>query len=229
MKFQQVSRFRATAVAVAFVLAGCQTQPMGIDEMAGRTNRSVPNKSSGLSPAMADAAARAQGNASPDSARIYKGTGVVVKGMEPGGKLPAGPAAQPAGGGVILNFEAADLREVVRNILGDILNENYTIDPAVGGSVTIRTSTGIPRDALTATLETLLRANGATMVKNGGLYPGRAAGRGRARQHGAAARQFDACAAVGIFGADRSAALRGREGNDAAAGAFRQGRAGGAR
>ena len=76
---------------------------------------------------------------------------------------------QPASGGVILNFEAADLREVVRNILGDILNENYTIDPAVGGTVTIRTSTGIPRDALTATLETLLRANGATMVRNGNL------------------------------------------------------------
>jgi general secretion pathway protein D len=94
----------------------------------------------------------------------------VVKGMQAGGKLPPGAAVQPAGGGVILNFEAADLREVVRNILGDILNENYTIDPAVGGSVTIRTSTGIPREALTATLETLLRANGATMVKNGGLY-----------------------------------------------------------
>ena len=77
---------------------------------------------------------------------------------------------QPAGGGVVLNFEGADLREVVRNILGDILNENYTIDPAVGGTVTIRTSTGIPRDALPATLETLLRMNGATMVKNGGLY-----------------------------------------------------------
>jgi general secretion pathway protein D len=75
-----------------------------------------------------------------------------------------------AGGGVVLNFEGADLREVVRNILGDILNENYTIDPAVGGTVTIRTSTGIPRDALAATLETLLRANGATMVRNGGLY-----------------------------------------------------------
>ena len=228
MKLQHVSRFRANAVAVAFALAGCQTQPMGIDEMAGRTNPSVPNNSSGLSPAMADAAARAQGNASPDSARIYKGTGVVVKGMQPGGKLPARTRCAAAGGGVILNFEAADLREVIRNILGDILNENYTIDPAVGGSVTIRTSTSIPRDALTATLETLLRANGATMVKNGGMYqvvPQAVAVRGNTVP---AARQFDPRAAVGILRADCSAALRGREGNDAAAGAIRQGRAGGA-
>ena len=167
-KFQHVSRFRAVAAIVVFALAGCQTAPMGQDEVGGRSTRSVPNKEEGLS--IAEAVARQQAAGQSDSARIYKGTGVVVKGMQPGGNLPPGPSVQPAGGGVILNFEAADLREVIRNILGDILNENYTIDPAVGGTVTIRTSTGIPRDALTATLETLLRANGATMVKNGGLY-----------------------------------------------------------
>jgi general secretion pathway protein D len=171
MKPQQVSRLCATAAVAAFVLAGCQSDPIGADAVVGPPGPSNSNKSeSALSPAMADAAARAQADSGRDTARIYKGTGVVVKGMQPGGALPPGPVVQPAGGGVILNFEAADLREVVRNILGDILNENYTIDPAVGGTVTIRTSTGIPRDALTATLETLLRANGATMVKNGGLY-----------------------------------------------------------
>src|SRR5207248_3857196 len=80
------------------------------------------------------------------------------------------PPAQATGAGIVLNFEGADLREVVRNILGDILNESYTIDPAVGGQVTIRTSTGIPREALPSTLETLLRMNGATMVREGGIY-----------------------------------------------------------
>jgi general secretion pathway protein D len=102
---------------------------------------------------------------------MIKGTGVLVRGQQQGGGLPAGPVVtQQAGGGVVLNFEAADLREVVRNILGDILNESYTIDASVGGQVTIRTSSGIPREALVATLETLLRMNGATMVKDGGLY-----------------------------------------------------------
>ena len=75
----------------------------------------------------------------------------------------------PAGGGnVVLNFEGADLREVVKNILGDILEEAHD-RRAVGGVVTIRTSSGIPRDATPATLETLLRMNGATMVKEGAL------------------------------------------------------------
>ena len=91
MKLQQVSRFRATAAIVAFALAGCQTGPMGADEVAGRSNRSTPNKSDGLATTSADAAARTQAGATADSARLYKGSGVVVKGMQPGGKLPPGP------------------------------------------------------------------------------------------------------------------------------------------
>ncbi len=98
----------------------------------------------------------------------------------------------------MLNFEGADLREVVRNILGDILNESYTIDAAVGGQVTIRTSSGIPREALPATLETLLRMNGATMVKEDGLYKVAAERGRRARQRHAAARQLAALAAAGF-------------------------------
>ena len=129
----------------------------------------------------------------------------------------------------MLNFEGADLREVIRNILGDILNENYTIDPAVGGTVTIRTSSGIPRDALPATLETLLRMNGATMVKEGGLYkivPQAAAVRGNVTpQLGNSARALP----PGLLGADRAAALRRRARDAAHPRAVRQGCAGGAR
>ena len=75
---------------------------------------------------------------------MFKGTGVVVKGQRPGGAVPASPPVQQTGGGIVLNFEGADLREVIRNVLGDILNESYTIDAAVGGQVTIRTTAGHP-------------------------------------------------------------------------------------
>ena len=121
-----------------------------------------------MSPALADAAGRT--GKPDDRARVFKGTGIVVKGQQPGGGLP--PAARRrsrSGGAVVLNFEAADLRDVVRNILTDILNACYTIDPAVGGQVTIRTTPGIPREALPATLEMLLRMNGAAMVKEAGI------------------------------------------------------------
>ena len=155
--------------ALALALAACQTQPPAPD--AAPKARASNQDGTGVSPELADAAARARNANAPDPSRVFKGTGVVVKGQQIGGALPpAAPQAQVTGSGIVLNFEGADLREVVRNILGDILNESYTIDPAVGGQVTIRTSTGIPREALPATLETLLRMNGATMVKEGGLY-----------------------------------------------------------
>src|SRR5437762_13992626 len=94
----------------------------------------------------------------PEQSRLYKGTGVLVAGQEEGGDVPPIQKPPPAqGSAVTLNFEAADIREVVRNILGDILNESYTIDPAAGRTVTIRTTPAIPCHSLHATLELLLR------------------------------------------------------------------------
>jgi general secretion pathway protein D len=118
----------------------------------------------------------------PEQSRIYKGTGILVQGQAEGGDVPPAPGARPQPGpAVTLNFEGADIRDVVRNILGDILNESYTIDPTVGGTVTIRTTSGIPREALPATMEMLLRMNGATMTKESGIWkilPAAAAVRG---------------------------------------------------
>ncbi|MFO1322729.1 MAG: type II secretion system secretin GspD [Burkholderiales bacterium] len=171
----QRTPLRAAAFgAFALIAAGCQAPAPGPGETPPTPREVLTKGSSPLSPALADATARAQ--AGPPSqeeklrAHIYKGTGVVVRGQTPGGGLPPAQPVQAVGNTVVLNFEGADLREVVRYILGDTLNETYTIDPAVGGTVTIRTSSGIPREALPATLETLLRMNGATMVKSGGIY-----------------------------------------------------------
>ena len=120
--------------AIPLALAACATSQPAPDP-APR-----PRNTKTLSPALAEAASRAT-SPTDDRARIYRGTGVVVKGQEAGGGLPNATGVQGvAGGGVVLNFEAADLREVIRNVLGDILNESYTIDAAVGGQVTIRTT-----------------------------------------------------------------------------------------
>jgi general secretion pathway protein D len=180
METKMTRRFSATwtpALVAALLVGGCATPQEDAGGASATAQRTSPLRTSNAiatSPALADAAQRAQTPGLPtadEKARLFKGTGVVVKGQQPGGGLPPAPPATPqAGGAVVLNFEGADLREVVRNILGDILNESYTLDPAVGGQVTIRTSSGIPREALIATLETLLRMNGATMVKEAGLY-----------------------------------------------------------
>ena len=149
------------------LLAGCATPKTGDGSTPGA--RGAQKGDVVAVPTPAAVGADAQARAAAD-ARIYRGTGIVVKGQLPGGDLPPGQVTAVTGGGVVLNFEGADLREVIRNILGDILGESYTIDPAVGGQVTIRTTTGIPREALPSTLEMLLRMNGASMVKEGSLY-----------------------------------------------------------
>ena len=164
---------RNSLLALFFVLPlllnSCATIQDSPSEARMRPNRTTTLIES-MSASRAVERAKSSSTDTAENVRVFKGTGVLVKGQLPGGGLPVGPVTQPAGGGVVLNFEGADLREVIRNILGDILGESYTIDPAVGGQVTIRTTSGIPREALPATLETLLRMNGATMVKEGGLF-----------------------------------------------------------
>ena len=160
-----IRNFSLPAVlAVALLIVGCATATKDKDVTPLRVR---PMQSTTLITPPADARPEGSG----EDAKLFKGTGQFVKGQLPGGGMPAGaPGAVASGPAVTLNFEGADLREVVRNILSDILNESYTIDPQVGGSVTIRTTTGIPREALPATLEMLLRSNGAAMIKEAGVW-----------------------------------------------------------
>jgi general secretion pathway protein D len=155
MDMTMKNRLPALCAAVsiaALLVASCATPPADSGSAKPPSTSTAAHRVSPvISPALDEAARRTRlpsPDPADDAARIYKGTGVVVKGQVPGGGLPPAAAAQVGGGNVVLNFEGADLREVVKNILGDILNEAYTIDAAVGGVVTIRTSSGIPRDAL---------------------------------------------------------------------------------
>jgi general secretion pathway protein D len=83
---------------------------------------------------------------------------------------PTTPAAGGQTGDITLNFVDTDIREIARTILGTTLKLNYTIDPNVHGTGSIDTGTPLPRSALLPTLETLLNANGATLVVRNGVY-----------------------------------------------------------
>lgn len=91
--------------------------------------------------------------------KLYPGTGVFVK--------PAPTLAADVEGGeeVMLNFDGADLREVVKIVLVDIMHESYLIDPRVQGVVNIHSSHPVKRSALVPTLEAVLRMNGASLVR----------------------------------------------------------------
>jgi general secretion pathway protein D len=157
---------------VAFV--GCATQPAAQGASSAPTAVALASgrakgeagldsaKQAAVADGKTDATEGQKKNAD-DSIKVIPGTGVFVK--------PPIAAVAPAGPqDIVLNFEGADLREVVRVVMGDMLNENYTIDPKVNGTVTIHTSQPVNRAAVTPILETVLRMNGAAMVKENGAY-----------------------------------------------------------
>ncbi len=94
-----------------------------------------------------------------------RATGSVVN---PNAQRPKRASANTPGT-VTLNFENADLREVVKFIMTDLLSKNYILSPAVQGQVTLQTSEPIAVDDLLPTLESLLKLNGAVMVSDGDL------------------------------------------------------------
>ncbi len=73
-------------------------------------------------------------------------------------------------GEIVLNFVDAPVVDVVDAILGEALGLNYTVDPTVGGMVTLRTNRPLNRTALVPTLESVLRLNGIALVEQNGLF-----------------------------------------------------------
>ena len=70
---------------------------------------------------------------------------------------------------VILNFDNADIYEVIRTF-GEILNLNYIIDPGIRGKVTIQTAGRIEKKDLFNVFLQILDANNLTAVKEGSLH-----------------------------------------------------------
>ena len=96
--------------------------------------------------------------------------GPVVAEGRSGASRGTGVTQATEGGDVMLNFADTDIKEVIRQILGDILHVNYVVDPAVAGTVTLETHQPVAKSQLMNTLETLLNQNGATLTQSGGLY-----------------------------------------------------------
>ncbi len=85
--------------------------------------------------------------------------------------LAASAGGGPAGPGEFtLDFADTDVREVAAQVLGTMLRVNYTIDPAVHGTVTLHTTRPVARAELLPTLQALLAQNGAVLTQTGSLY-----------------------------------------------------------
>lgn len=99
----------------------------------------------------------------PPPAEYYTGTGNFVD-------LSEGPEVAPVSGDITFNFQDAEIGEIVKTILGDILRVNYILDDRVRGVANMQTVRPISRDALIPTLEHLLQINGAALVDQQDFY-----------------------------------------------------------
>jgi general secretion pathway protein D len=70
---------------------------------------------------------------------------------------------------IILNFDNADLRDVI-NTVGSITKENFIISPGVDARITIHSSKKIPVSEVMNVFESVLEANGVSLVRSGEFY-----------------------------------------------------------
>ncbi|MDT8406020.1 MAG: type II secretion system secretin GspD [Methylococcales bacterium] len=152
------------ALTLALMLSGCELLgPSASDRLAldlASNSMAVDDTDNLNAPEMPD-----DSNAPPLPAEYFpsSSTGMV---------LPKSPSnASAAGGSYTLNFDEADLGEVAKVIIGDILEQNYVLSTKVGGKVNLHTAKPLNREQLLPTLEMLLGMNGAALVRDaGGVY-----------------------------------------------------------
>ncbi|MDR6290880.1 general secretion pathway protein D [Inquilinus ginsengisoli] len=152
-------------MVIALGIVGCQQTeknrtPSTVDAVAG-ANFNVPSK---LPRQPSGSVAVTSSPTDLRAPQLYFGTDGVPS-----------PAATTSpivisGQGAQINFENADIRDFLKAVLADTLGSSYSVDPKVQGTATVSSSSAITRQDLLATVETVLRMNGAAMISEGAGY-----------------------------------------------------------
>ncbi|MEL6170142.1 MAG: type II secretion system secretin GspD [Pseudomonadota bacterium] len=71
---------------------------------------------------------------------------------------------------VSLNLVDVSVSEAAQAILGELLNENYVLDPGVSGTVNIRSTRPISRTTAIEVFELALRQNNAALIRRGEVF-----------------------------------------------------------
>jgi general secretion pathway protein D len=106
-------------------------------------------------------------NAASRPNNIYPGTGTLI----------GAPASQSSSGsrpnakdGIQLAFTDVDINQVVASVLGEALGLNYSIDPSVKGTMSLRSSRALSAEELLPALEAALRVQDLALVQVNGTY-----------------------------------------------------------
>ena len=149
-------RVRSAFLLLTAALAGCDR----LETPVLSSLAPLPAGADIAAPPRVDGAVGRTDNLSTPQVSIGRGAAVA---------LPAAPAGA-ATGDISLDFADTDVREVVAQVLGTILRVNYTIDPVVRGTVTLRTTTPLARAQVLPALQAVLAQNGAALIESAGLY-----------------------------------------------------------
>lgn len=160
MRFRTASRFWPALCVMLLALSACdqyRPQSTAIEETLGAVTFDPPEQ-----PDAGPAIVRADGREGDGrKAETYFGAQSASDGAA---------RASRSAGGVQLNFDGAEIREVAQVILRDILGKNYTIDPQITGQVVLSSSAPLGETELLTILETVLQMHGATLVASGESY-----------------------------------------------------------
>lgn len=166
MQLYRRNSLRISAIALAVFLSGCGankplTKPdlsLEREAIAG-TEKPAPQPQS-LNTSLGNTAP------APAVASISTGTGQFVR---PTALSTPRPAAAGSGA-VTFNFENQPVQAVVKAILGDLLQQNYTIVPGVQGNISFSTSEPVDSTQAMPILETLLSWTHNSLIKTDGRY-----------------------------------------------------------
>lgn len=153
--------------AIGFVITGCASVGKDFDARISTPSRGAVAPVTGA--VNAEAPLGLADEPDPDAARLEP---TVIKGIDRMFNPPlVRPGVTVTGEAVTLRFEQVPVTDVVHAILGDVLGLPYVINPPVSGSLTIHASDPLPRDQVLAVLESVLQANGLSMVvDHAGVY-----------------------------------------------------------
>jgi general secretion pathway protein D len=165
-----LSRFIVPLTAGLVLLAGCTSSdtkptPSNSDILTADTIlKPAPPVDAGSSDTGISISPQTLTDADVPKPELQVGTGKFFT------KQPPTKAAGSGDADVVFNFENQPVQAVIKAILGDLLQENYTVAPNVGGNVTFSTSKPIRRSEALPVLEMLLSANGISLVHQQGRY-----------------------------------------------------------
>ena len=101
-------------------------------------------------------------------------TGIMAQAQTSGGAGSGPGAASGSSGstkdGITINLVGASVVEVAKTVLGDVLGVNYIVSEKVKATITMRTVRPVDKAGLLEIFEAVLRAEGAALVIDGGVY-----------------------------------------------------------